>query len=152
MTNGVSTGPSSQTKAIAAAPSAVQLRMRRCAAFNGIAAPAWAGPRPWSMQARRIAVVELEQPLLDLAAIVRVRDVLQVRRQVCHGRLDHAELRRCEAAVAPLLPGFGEEDDEPLLHGVQARPVVGAAMDLLQVAQHAGDDLARRRRLQEERE
>src|SRR6516164_4644824 len=148
--NGVSTGPSSQTKTIAATASAAQLRVRRCAAVRAIAACGRKLVRRRSMQAFAVAVAELEEALLDREAVARVRHVLEVRRQIRCGRVAGAEARRRETTVAPFLPRGRKQDHEPLQHGVQAQPVVGVAMDLLQVAQHARDDLARRRRLQKE--
>ena len=54
-----------------------------------------------------------------------------------------------QAAVAPLLPGVGQEDHQPLGDGEQAGRVLAAAEHLLEVAQHPRDHLARPRRLEE---
>ncbi len=53
-----------------------------------------------------------------------------------------------QAAVPVLGPGLGQQGHQPLLHRQQALVVLLAAVDLLQVAQHAGQDVPRRRRLQ----
>jgi hypothetical protein len=53
-----------------------------------------------------------------------------------------------EPAVAVLGPGIGQQDQQPVLHRDQPLPVFLGAVDLLQVAQHAREDVARRRRLQ----
>ena len=64
------------------AASAAQLRMRRCAGVRPIEGPAGREWRRRSMQARRVAVAELDQPLADGEAVARVRHVLEVGRQV----------------------------------------------------------------------
>src|SRR4029079_5066969 len=136
ITNGVSTGPSSQSRTIATAAIRDQLRMRRCDEVRPIEGPAGSGCRRQSMQARRVAVTELEQALVDGEAVAPVRHVLEVAREIGDSGLHRAQLRCRKAAVAPLLPRVGQEDDEALRHGVQAGPVLGAAGGFLWVWPH----------------
>ena len=57
-----------------------------------------------------------------------------------------------QRAIAPLVPALRQQHHEALLHGQPSHAVTRAAVDLLQVAQHARQDVARRRRLQEQTE
>jgi hypothetical protein len=53
-----------------------------------------------------------------------------------------------QAPVPVFGPGLGQQDHQAVLHRQHPRPVLLGAVDLLEVAQHAGDDLARRCGLQ----
>ncbi len=59
-----------------------------------------------------------------------------------------ALLRVRDAAVAVLGPGLGQQHHQPVLHGDQPLPVFLGTVDLLEVAQHARNDVPWRRRLQ----
>src|SRR5204863_8474854 len=99
ITNGVSTGPSSHRKATAATASAAQLTMRRCDDVRPIEGPGGRERRQRSMQARRIAVAELDQSLVDGEAVARLRHVLEVGAQVGDGLAHRAQLGGGEAAI-----------------------------------------------------
>jgi hypothetical protein len=72
----------------------------------------------------------------------------QVGFQIGHRLRRVALLGMGQAPVAVFGPGLGQQHDQAVLHRHQARPVFLGAVDFLQVAQHAGDDVARRRGLQ----
>jgi hypothetical protein len=58
----------------------------------------------------------------------------------------------CQPAVAVLRPRVRQQGQQAILHGNQALPVLLRLVNLLQVAQHARDDVAWRRGLQIEPE
>jgi len=82
------------------------------------------------------------------ARIVRIACMRHFEGQIRHGAHTLALGSLRQAPVAVLQPGVGLQHDQAVLHRHQARPVFLRAVDFLQVAQNAGDDLARRGRLQ----
>ena len=68
----------------------------------------------------------------------------QVGGQIVRRLAVQAEFGVGQAAVAALLPVARQQHDEAALHRQQRRPVFVVAVDLLQVAQHAREHVARR--------
>ncbi len=102
------------------------------------------------MQPRRTVAPQFGQAFAQGGGILGIGPGGQVGRQVS-GRLHRsAQLGPGEAAVALFFGRLRQQQHQALLHRQQARPVLGAAVDLLQVEQQPRQDVARRRSLQEQ--
>ena len=78
----------------------------------------------------------------------RILGMLQIDFEIGPGLVEATQVGQRQPTIAPLAPVTGQQDHQPLEHLQQARPVGGLALDVLQVAQHARQDLTLWRRLQ----
>jgi hypothetical protein len=109
------------------------------------------GRRPNNLSANAAAAARAARATAGGSpGIVGLRRFAQVQRQIVGRRLALPEFGQQQPAVAPLLPGLGQQPHQALLHRQAADHIPGRAMDGLEVAQHAGQDVARRGSLQEQ--
>src|SRR5262245_27603410 len=89
---------------------------------------------------------ELDDLRVDVGGVGGLGGPAQVALQVGDRRAEALELRVDQAAVAQLLRGLWQDEQQPLHHRERLLELAVLGVDALQVAKHARDDVARRRR------
>src|SRR6266581_166809 len=104
-------------------------------------------PSPSSVQPRS-RLPQLDQLAVDFHGVRRLRPPPQVVLQVRQRRPEAFELLVYQPAVAQLLRRLGRHEQHPVHHRERLLELSALHVDILQVAQNPGDDLARGRGLQ----